>query len=256
VTAASNPSSGWPARGASVRVHDVFHVYRDGPVETVALRGLDLSVDPGEYVAIMGRSGSGKSTLLNLLAGGDRPTAGAVVVDDVDLAKADERVRARLRGRAIGSVFQADNLVGFLDLVENLRLAASLTGASLTEGQATAALERLGLGAVARRRPAQLSGGEQQRAALAMVLAIQPRLMLADEITGELDRATATVVLDAIDVVRGTVEMTLIVATHDAAVADRADRVAEIRDGRAATSRREATPKSPREPPRPVGVGG
>ena len=222
-----------PARvGASVEIHDVFRIFRESDVETVALRGLDLGVAPGEYVAIMGRSGSGKSTLLNLVAGSDRPSAGAIRIDGVEVGQASEETRTALRGRTVAHVIQAGNLVEFLSLAENVALAASLAGVSLTDGDIRDALDRVALAALAARRPSQLSGGEQQRAALALALATRPRLLLAVEVTGELDHRTAAAVLDTIDRLRRTTPMTILAATHDPAVAARADRVVEIVDGR------------------------
>jgi putative ABC transport system ATP-binding protein len=218
--------------GASVVVRDVFRIFREADVETVALRGIDFEAAPGEYVALMGRSGSGKSTLLNLMAGADRPSAGTVRIDGVEVGQAPEETRTTLRGRTIGHVVQEANLVEFLDLEENVRLAAALAGARLQRDDVAEALGRVGLSAMVGRRPAELSGGEQQRAALAMVLATRPHLLLADEITGQLDRATAAEVLDVIDLVRAETNMTIVAATHDPAVAARADRVAEIVDGR------------------------
>ena len=223
-----------PARGAGVVVRDCFHIYREGDIETVALRGVDLVVEPGEYVAVMGRSGSGKSTLLNLLAAADRPSAGAITIDGIELAGASEATRTALRGRTIGHVVQTGNLVDFLDLTENVLLATALAGRDLTAAEAAAVLDRVGLAAMARRRPPHLSGGEQQRAALACVLATRPRLLLADELTGELDRATASAVLDTLDEVRAETSMTVVIVTHDPTVAARAARVVEIRDGRIA----------------------
>jgi putative ABC transport system ATP-binding protein len=218
--------------GARVDVRDVFHIYREVDIETVALRGVDLRVESGEYVALIGRSGSGKSTLLNLLAAADRPAAGEVRVDGVDLAQAPEAQRVAMRGRVIQFLAQSGNLVEFLDLRETVRLAGELAGAPVSAGDADEALARVGLGGAARRRPRQLSGGEQQRAALAMALATRPRLLLADELTGELDRATASAVLDTLDELRRTTGLTVIAATHDRATAARSDRVVELRDGR------------------------
>ena len=201
-----------------IELSDVIRVFREIDVETIALRGVDLAVAPGELVAIIGRSGSGKSTLLQLIAGSDRPTAGRVLVDGIDLSRADERERSGLRGSHVGMVFQSQNLVPFLTLRENLELAA--------------ALRRVGLDARASHRPAQLSGGEQQRAALAAVVVSRPRIVLADEITGELDSASAALLLDLLADFHATDGMTLVLATHDPAVADRADRIVELRDGR------------------------
>jgi putative ABC transport system ATP-binding protein len=223
---------------AIIELSDVIRVYREGDVEMIALRGIDLEIAAGEFVAIMGRSGSGKSTLLQLLAGSDRPTAGRVVVDGIDLSRADEDQRARLRGAHVGIVFQSQNLVHFLTLRENVVLAALLAGRSVDGLAAAAILARVGLEARADHRPAQLSGGEQQRAALAAVLVTRPPIVLADEITGELDSASAGLLLDLLEEIHITEAMTLVLATHDPLIARRADRIVELRDGRVAGDRR------------------
>jgi putative ABC transport system ATP-binding protein len=221
-----------------IRLEDVIRIYREADVETVALRGVDLAIQPGEFVAIMGRSGSGKSTLLNLLAGSDRPTAGRVIVAGVDLARADEAERSRLRGRRIGIVYQSQNLVPMLSLVENLSLAASLAGRPMHRPEIEKRLAMLGLGNRGDHRPDQLSGGEQQRAALACVLAADPPILLADEITGELDSVTASEVLDAVAAIHEMAGTTVVLVTHDAAIAARSDRVVTLRDGKVVSDRR------------------
>ncbi|HEV7604519.1 MAG TPA: ABC transporter ATP-binding protein [Candidatus Limnocylindrales bacterium] len=226
-----------PSPTAVIRLVDVIRIYREADVETVALRGIDLEISRGEIVAIMGRSGSGKSTLLQLLAGSDRPTAGQVIVDGIDLARADEAHRAGLRGRHVGIVFQSQNLVPFLDLTENVSLAAALAGRPIERAVALAALERVGLGSRADGRPSQLSGGEQQRAALAAVLVTRPPILLADEITGELDSRSATELLDLVSEIHASDGTTIVLATHDASVAARADRIVELRDGRIVADR-------------------
>lgn len=226
-----------PSPTAVIRLVDVIRIYREADVETVALRGIDLEISRGEIVAIMGRSGSGKSTLLQLLAGSDRPTAGQVIVDGIDLARADETDRAGLRGRHVGIVFQSQNLVPFLDLTENVSLAAALAGRPIERAVALAALERVGLGSRADGRPSQLSGGEQQRAALAAVLVTRPPILLADEITGELDSRSATELLDLVSEIHASDGTTIVLATHDASVAARADRIVELRDGRIVADR-------------------
>lgn len=226
-----------PGPNAIIRLEDVIKVYREADVETIALRGLDLQIKPGELVALMGRSGSGKSTLLQLLAGSDRPTAGRVIVDDVDLSRADERERVRLRGSRVGIVFQSQNLVPFLDLEENTMLAAALAGRAVDRSTAAAILARVGLGERGRHRPMQLSGGEQQRAALAMVLATRPRILLADEITGELDSVSAEILLDLLVEMHRSGSLTVVLATHDPDVAARADRIVELLDGRIVADR-------------------
>jgi ABC-type lipoprotein export system ATPase subunit len=227
------------ARGdAIIRMTDVIRVYRDGDSETIALRGIDLDVERGEVVAIIGRSGSGKSTLLHLLAGSDAPTAGQVVVDGIDVGRADETQRASMRGRLVGLVFQRQNLVPFLDLAENVQLAAALAGRPVDVATARWGLERVGLGHRADARPEQLSGGEQQRAALATVIVTRPRILLADEITGELDSASAAHLLDLVLDIHEIDETTIVIATHDPDVAARAGRVVELHDGRIVADRR------------------
>lgn len=223
-----------------IELSDVIRVYREADIETIALRGIDLSIDAGEFVAIMGRSGSGKSTLLQLLAGSDSPTAGRVIVDGLDLSRADEARRAELRGRHVGLIFQSQNLISFLTLQENVLLAAQLAGRPVDAAIASASLARVGLEHRLDHRPAQLSGGEQQRAALAAILVGCPPIVLADEITGELDSASATRVLELLRELHASGGMTLVMATHDPSVASRAGRIVELRDGRVASERRRS----------------
>ncbi len=230
--------TGRTAGEVAIRLSDIVRVYREADVETIALRGVHLEIARGEFAAIIGRSGSGKSTLLQLIAGSDRPTAGRVVVDGMDLSRADERLRARVRGAHVGIVFQSQNLVSFLDLEENVALAAALAGRPVTRAAARAALARVGLDDRTRHRPAQLSGGEQQRAALAAVLATRPSILLADEITGELDSVNAAILIDLVAEIHAAEDLTVLLATHDHDVAARADRVIELRDGRVARDRR------------------
>ena len=232
VSAAARPASAGVAGTSIIQLVDVIRVFREADVETIALRGIDLEIAPGEFVAIMGRSGSGKSTLLQLLAGSDRPTAGRVVVDGIDLSRADEDQRASLRGAHVGIVFQSQNLVPFLDLDENVQLASELAGRPVDRAAGRAILKRVGLEGRERHRPTQLSGGEQQRAALATVLASRAPIVLADEITGELDSANAALLLDLLEEIHALEAVTLVLATHDPDVAQRADRVVQLRDGR------------------------
>jgi putative ABC transport system ATP-binding protein len=221
-----------------IALTDVIRVYREVDVETIALRGIDLDVAPGEFVAIMGRSGSGKSTLLQMLAGSDRPTAGRVVVDGIDLSRAEEDVRASVRGRHVGFVFQSQNLIPFLSIEENLLLAADLADRPLSPTAARAILTRFGLEARGSNRPAQLSGGEQQRAALAIVLGTRPPIVLADEVTGELDSTNAALLIGLLAEIHEAGGVTIVLATHDRQVAKRADRIVELRDGRVVADRR------------------
>jgi ABC-type lipoprotein export system ATPase subunit len=220
------------ADDAVFRLSDVIRVYREADVETIALRGVDLTIQPGEFVAVMGRSGSGKTTLLNLLAGSDRPTAGRVLFLGKDLATADDAARSAIRGREIGIVYQSQNLAPMLSLLENVRLAAWLAGRPVDDAAARSALDRVGLADRAGHRPAQLSGGEQQRGALCCVLAGRPTVLLADEITGELDSASAGVVLQLLRDTNRSEGTTVVLVTHDDDVARHADRIVELRDGR------------------------
>jgi putative ABC transport system ATP-binding protein len=227
-----------PHQSATIELSDVIRVYQEADIETIALHGIDLAISAGEFVAIMGRSGSGKSTLLQLLAGSDRPTAGRVVVAGIDLSRAAEDERARLRGSHVGIIFQSQNLVPFLTLLENVVLAGRLAGRPVERAAALKILLRVGLDGRADHRPAQLSGGEQQRGALAAVVATRPPIILADEITGELDSASAALLLDLLEEIHRVEGMTLVLATHDPDVAARADRIVELRDGRVASDRR------------------
>lgn len=215
-----------------IRLHDVIKVYREAEIETIALRGIDLTIQSGEFVAVMGRSGSGKTTLLNLIAGADRPTAGEVIVDGIALHRADEREREQLRGRSVGLVFQAQNLVPFLTLEENVRLVDWLADRRSDPKTASDLLGLVGLTERAGHRPGQLSGGEQQRAALACVLAASPAVLLADEVTGELDSVSAAQVMDLVRHVHESRGVTVVLVTHDPAVAARADRIVRLADGR------------------------
>jgi putative ABC transport system ATP-binding protein len=236
---AALPSEGSTGQAdrAAIRLSDVIKVFREVDVETIALRGVDLEVPQGQFLALMGRSGSGKSTLLHLLSGSDRPTAGRVIVDGVDLARAEEADRTRLRGARVGIVFQAQNLVPFLDLEENVLLATALAGRPLDRAAARAVLARVGLEDRRRHRPDQLSGGEQQRASLAAVAATRPAVLLADEVTGELDSTTAGVVLDLVADLHAAGSLTVVLATHDPEVAARAGRIVELLDGRIVADR-------------------
>jgi putative ABC transport system ATP-binding protein len=160
-----------------------------------------------------------------------------VIVDGVDLSRADEVARTRLRGSRVGIVFQAQNLVPFLDLEENVLLAAALADRPLDRASARVILARVGLEGRGHHRPAQLSGGEQQRAALATVATTRPAVLLADEITGELDTLSATAVLDLVVELHATESLTIVLATHDPQVAARADRIVELLDGRVVADR-------------------
>ncbi|HZN75091.1 MAG TPA: ABC transporter ATP-binding protein [Micromonosporaceae bacterium] len=219
-----------------VRVDRVSRVFGHGAREVHAVREVSLVAAPGEVLAIRGRSGAGKTTLLNLIGGLDRPTAGSVHVAGHELTAADERRLRRLRRDTIGFVFQSFGLIPILSAAENVGVPMRLARRRARERdeRVSMLLELVGLGAHARQRPYELSGGQQQRVAIARALANEPKLLIADEPTGQLDSETGRQIMDLIRAVvlaRGT---TAIVATHDAALLDLADRVLVLRDGRIA----------------------
>jgi len=194
--------------------------------------GIDLTVAEGECVAVLGPSGSGKSTLLGLIAGLDRPTSGEVLIDGVPIQDMSEDALALLRRRSIGFVFQSFLLLGNLTAFENVLLPLELAGTDDGRARAQALLATVGLAERAHHYPSQLSGGEQQRVALARAFGPRPRILLADEPTGNLDRVTGQVVLDMLDALRREDGTTLVLVTHDTEVASRADRRIHLRDGR------------------------
>ena len=212
-------------------LQDLYKIYKEGDIETVALRDARLTVQPGEFVAITGRSGAGKSTLLNLIGGLAVPSAGRVVIGGTDIARLNERERAEFRRNKIGLVFQADNLVPFLTALENVMLPMQLAGRKHTADRAHDLLIEVGLAERAKHKPAQLSGGERQRVAIAIALANEPQLLLADELTGELDSVTADTVMKLLGALDTHRRLTLIVVTHNKAVAARAQRQVKIADG-------------------------
>ncbi len=216
----------------ALEFHDVFKIYRSGPVETVALRGLELRVEPGELVAVFGPSGSGKSTLLHLAAGLDEPSAGEVRAFGRSLTRLDERDLAEYRAREVAIVFQSGNLWPALSAQENVALSLRLAGRDAKRA-AGAALRAFGLERRGGQRAGSLSGGEQQRVAIAAAAAREAPLVLADEPTAELDERNEQVVLEALRRVREEYRSTVVVVTHSSRVADAADRVVEVRDGRA-----------------------
>jgi putative ABC transport system ATP-binding protein len=212
-------------------LNDVFRIFRMGPVETVALRGASMQIDAGEFVALVGPSGSGKSTLLHLAAGLDEPSAGTVEVAGEQFAGLDEDALLGLRRRLVGVVFQRDNLWPHLTALENVALPGRLAGRTDAVERARQLLDDLGLAARAGNRPSELSGGEQQRVAVAAALINEPVLLVADEPTGELDRASEALVLDVLEKAQQKHGCALMIVTHSEEVAARSSRVVRMENG-------------------------
>jgi ABC-type lipoprotein export system ATPase subunit len=214
----------------AIAARGLFKIYKEGATETVALRGADLELQKGEFVSLVGPSGSGKSTLLWILAGLTLPSAGSVLMDDRDLTRLDETERAEARAANFGVVFQKGNLVPFLTAVENVELAMRMRGRP--DGKrARRLLTDLGLGDRFHSLPRQLSGGEAQRVAIAVALANEPAILLGDEVTGELDTATSALVMEVLADIQRDRALTMLLVTHNPAVAARADRRLAIVDG-------------------------
>ncbi|MGH2973374.1 MAG: ABC transporter ATP-binding protein [Solirubrobacterales bacterium] len=216
----------------ALELHDVFKIYGSGSVETVALRGLDLRIEQGEMVAIVGPSGSGKSTLLSLAAALDTPSAGDVRALGRSLAGLGDNELAEYRARRVAIVFQSDNLWPALSARENVATALRIAGQRNAERDASEALATFGLAKREHLRPSALSGGEQQRVAIAAAAARRASLVLADEPTGELDEKNEATVLRSLRELRDRNGSAVVVVTHADPVAGACDRVVEIRDGR------------------------
>jgi putative ABC transport system ATP-binding protein len=216
----------------ALEFHDVFKIFRSGPAETVALRGLELRIEPKELVAVFGRSGSGKSTMLHLAAGLDEPSAGDVRVFGRSLVRLDEVELAEFRAREVGIIFQSDNLWPALSAHENVAVSLRLAGRPDANRRADAALDAFGLAPRRHQRAGSLSGGEQQRVSIAAAAAREAPLVLADEPTGELDEGNEQIVLEALRRLRDDFGSTVIVVTHSPRVTEVVDRVIEVRDGR------------------------
>jgi putative ABC transport system ATP-binding protein len=224
---------------AMLRAERVRKVYRTGAEEVEALREIDLTVDEGEFVSIMGPSGSGKTTLLNCCSGLDEIDGGRVLLDGVDLHALTDSDRTANRASSMGFIFQAYNLIPVFSAVENVELPLLLAGADGKEARRRAGetLERVGLGHRVKHRPAELSGGEQQRVTVARALAGRPRVVWADEPTGALDSETADQVMELLSDLNGD-GLTLIVVTHDEGVGRSANRMIKMRDGRIVSDER------------------
>lgn len=218
---------------AVIEARGLCKSFGQGAAETSILEGIDVRIDPGEFVVLIGPSGSGKSTLLSILGLLEPPSSGQVLVDQQDVSRLSRRELARLRGRKLGYVFQSFNLLAGLSVAENVMLSGLLVGES-GRGQYDRAVELLddfGLASKANRVPAELSGGEQQRVAIARALFMRPDLILADEPTGNLDTKNGRIVLDALEKLNAAGQ-TIVMVTHDLSIAEEAPRLIAFRDGR------------------------
>lgn len=220
--------------GPIIEVIDLEKTYDTGAVLVHALRGVSLSVQRGEMVAVMGPSGCGKTTLLNCLSGIDDPTAGRVLIEGTDLSMLDDNTKTAYRARRMGFVFQFYNLLPVLSAIENVELPLLVSGTPAREARASAAaaLERVGLTEWATHRPAELSGGQRQRVTIARALVNDPAIVWADEPTGDLDTVTAGGIMDLVQELNRTRQQTFVLVTHDAAVASRCHRTIYMLDGR------------------------
>jgi putative ABC transport system ATP-binding protein len=214
-----------------VQLKEVFKIYREGSTETVALRGANLDLPRGKLTSMVGPSGSGKSTLLSILAGLALPSAGQVIIDGQDISRLDEAARARIRADRVGLVFQSGNLIPFLSALENVQLARSVSDRAKVTTSPRELLADVGLEKRLNHLPRQLSGGEQQRVSIAVALANEPDLLLADELTGELDSATAEHVMDVLASALRRRSLTVLLVTHNPELAARADHRVRLVDG-------------------------
>ena len=218
-----------------LQTRDLKKYYGAGDTQVKALDGVDLSVESGEFVAIVGTSGSGKSTLLHMLGGLDRPTSGTVTVDGKDIFSLNDEALTIFRRRKIGFVFQSYNLVPVLSVWENIVLPVELDGRKVDKAFVKEVVATLGLEKKLRNLPNQLSGGQQQRVAIARALAAKPAILLADEPTGNLDSKTSQDVLGLMKVTGQKFAQTMVMITHNEEIAQTADRIVRIEDGRIVT---------------------
>ena len=223
-----------PPENVMVRCENLVKIYKTTDVEVMALQGLDLTVERGELMGIVGTSGSGKSTLLNMLGGLDKPSAGSLFVDGKDMLKFDEKDLIEYKRKTVGFVWQnnARNLIHYLTAVQNVEMPMLLSGYSNRHNRALELLEMVGLSARRNSMLGQMSGGEQQRVAIAIALANNPKLLLADEPTGAVDTKTANMVLEVFRELNRQTGVTIIIVTHDTNLSKSIDRVVAIRDGK------------------------
>ena len=219
------------SNSSMIHVRNLRKTYRVGEVDVQALRGVDMDVSHGEFLAVVGPSGSGKSTLFNILGGLAAPTSGEVLIDGVDLRKLSDSQRTELRQRKVGFVFQKYNLLPTLSAADNIELAQALAGIKQRPADFDNTLQLLGIKNRLHHKPSALSGGEQQRVAIARALVNQPALLLADEPTGNLDTANSDAVLDILRNLNKRIGQTILMITHNPEAAAYADRTITMRDG-------------------------
>ncbi|MBQ3127021.1 MAG: ABC transporter ATP-binding protein [Clostridia bacterium] len=230
-----------------IKIQNLRKVYRVGSERVVALDNIDLEIMPGEICCILGTSGSGKSTLLNMLAGLEKPTRGSVNILGTDIARANEKQLAKFRREKIGFIFQSYNLLGSLNALENVALPLTFRKVPRRKREAAAKkmLKAVGLGKHIRHRPNQMSGGQQQRVGIARAYVTNPPVVFADEPTGNLDSKTTIEVMEMITAIAREHNQTLIIVTHDREIADYADRILFLLDGRIESDTRvEHKPKT------------
>ncbi|HMN95588.1 MAG TPA: ABC transporter ATP-binding protein [Phycisphaerales bacterium] len=251
VARAGSPAERFAGVPAAADLRGITKTYfkPDGSILVEALRGIDLRIGRGEYVAIMGASGSGKSTLMNVLGCLDRPTSGQYFLDGHDVARLPDDQLSRIRGMRIGFVFQAFNLISELTIVENVEVPLFYQGMSRADrrARALAKLDLVGLSDRLGHRPKELSGGQQQRVAIARALATEPAVLMADEPTGNLDSRTGKAILDLFGELHAD-GLTIIMVTHDDAIAERCERVVRLRDGAVESDVRRDGPGAPAGP--------
>jgi len=225
-----------------VELEGLEKTYRLGKVTVEALRGISLSIREGEFLVVMGPSGSGKTTLLNIIGTLDKPTTGRALIDGADIAKMNDKQLTTLRRHKIGFIFQFHNLIPVLSAQENIQLPLLTSGTKRSDAEVRAneLLRQVGLKDRARHLPDELSGGEQQRVAIARALANHPRIILADEPTGDLDTKTGSEVVQIMHDMARKENAAVIVVTHDPIIAEKADRLIEMRDGRIAETSQDA----------------
>jgi len=223
-----------------IELRGVTKTYRMGKVEVQALRGIDLEVASGEFIAIMGASGSGKSTLMNIIGCLDVPSEGSYRLDGIDVARLSDDELAKIRNRKIGFVFQSFNLIPRTTALHNVEMPLIYSGAAHRRERSVAALTAVGLADRANHSPTELSGGQQQRAAIARALVTDPAILLADEPTGNLDSASSVEIMKLLTRLNTEQERTIVLITHEQDVATFAQRVVELRDGQILSDRRNA----------------